>query len=276
MDNTDSASSTPSPGRPSARLRFGRPASRTSRTTALVAVAGLAAGGAFAAVSGIASASSGATAAAPAPVAAPSVPAPGWGGHGGFGGFGRFGALGGGAGTITAISGATLTLRTEQGTETVRTDSATKYAKEQEAISFAALRVGDAIRVSAPRPSAVTVPGTGTVTAIQIEVVRPGLSGRVTSVSSGTYTLVGPVGQLLTASTGGGTRYYDGSARSTAAAVKVGARIFAAGTQDSLTHLSADTVTVIPAPGTGAGVPDGPFGGPAGHGPGYWGDGPAS
>ena len=240
------------------------PASRftrtATRTTGLVALAGLAAGGAFAAVSGISDASSStpststtATSATPNPTAGTTWPGTnhggGFDGDRGFGG----GGFGGGGGTITAINGSTVTLRTEQSTETVKTTSKTTYTKERVATSFAQLHVGDVVRVDAPRPtSATATPGTGTVTATGIDVVQPELTGRVTKIEAGTYTLVGRNGQLETVSTAGSTRYFDGSTKTTAASVKVGSYVVAEGSQDSLTHLSADVVGLLPKPAPGA------------------------
>ncbi len=254
-----------------------------TRPAGLVLITGLAAGGGFAAVTGISSASNSAAstststtttaASTAAPTTTPSAPAGpggrggfgrhgGFGGPGGFGGFGGFGRGGGGQGTVTAISGSTLTLRTENGTETVKTTSATKYAKERQSITFAQIKVGDVVRIAAPRPTTATaVPGTGTVTAIGVDVVLPTLGGRVTAVAAGKYTVVGRSGALLTINVSSSTKYYDGTTKSTAAAVKVGSRIVAEGAQDTLTHLKADTVTVLPKLVAGAGK----------HGPGGWG-----
>ncbi len=270
------------------------------RAAGLVVLAGLATGGAFAIGTGISSAAGGtSTAASTTPAttsstpaaAAPSATAPstttpstgsagtghGWGGPGGMGrgmrgdGFGRghgFGG-GGGGGTITAVSPTTLTLRTEQGTETVTTTSSTAYTRERLSVGRGQLRVGEVVRVAGSRPgSAMTEPGTGAVTATRVEVVLPVLAGRVASTSGGTYTLVGPDGQLLTITSTSSTRYYSGATAGTAGAVKVGTFVMAEGTQDSVTHLIADLVAVAPARGSmpggpdGAAGPDGP-GGPA-------------
>ncbi len=243
-----------------------------TRPAGLVLITGLAAGGGFAAVTGISSASNStatntAASTTAASTAAPTTTpgAPGMpGGHGRFGGHGGFGRGGGGQGTVTAISGSTLTLRTENGTETVKTMSTTKYAKERQSITFAQIKVGDVVRIAAPRPTTATaVPGTGTVTATNVDVVLPTLGGRVTAVAAGKYTVVGRSGELLTISVSSSTTYYNGTTKATAATVKVGSRIVAEGARDTLTHLNADTVTVLPKLAAGAGKH-----GPAGWGPG--------
>ncbi len=185
-------------------------------------------------------------------------------GHGhGFGG----GGFGGGGGTITAVTPTTLTLRTEQGTETVTTTSSTAYTRERLTMGRGQLRVGEVVRVSGSRPgSGMTEPGTGAVAATRVEVVLPVEAGRVASISGGTYTLVGPDGQLLTITSTPSTRYYTGATAGTAGAVEVGTFVMAEGTQDSVTHLVADLVAVAPARGSMPGGPDGAAGpdGPAG------------
>lgn len=264
-----------------------------TRPAGLLLITGLAAGGGFAAVSGISSAAPtstpSSTTATAAPTtgstATPTAPGPrgrggmGLGGFGaghGFGGHGFGGhGFGGHEGTVTAVSSSSVTLRTENGTQTVKTTSSTKYTKEQATISRAQIKVGDVVRVQTPRPSKpstapptappTTTPGSGTVTATGIDVVLPVLVGRVSAVASGQYTLVGRSGQLLTISVNSSTRYYNAATKATSTAVKVGSRVVAEGAQDTLTHLSADTVTVLPTPAAGT----------AGrHGHGGWGNGP--
>lgn len=179
---------------------------------------------------------------------------PGMGRMGGpRGGFGF--ARGGAGGTITQISGSTLTLRTEEGTETVNTSGSTKYTKDRQTIAFSDLKVGDVVRVVPDASSAkLATPGTGTVTASRIVVVEPMLAGRVTAVDGNTVSLVGRDGRELTVTLTDATRYFNGAQTADRAAVAVGSHILAAGSQDSLTHLTATAVTVLPAGGAaGAG-----------------------
>jgi hypothetical protein len=173
------------------------------------------------------------------------------GGHGGGLGLAR----GGAAGTITQISGGTLTLRTEEGTETVNTSGSTQYTRDRQTIALSDLKVGDVVRVIPDATSAKpATPGTGTVTASRIVVVEPMLAGRVTAVDGNTVSLVGRDGRELTITLTDATKYFNGAATADRAAVTVGSRILAAGSQDSLTHLTASVVTVLPAGGAaGAG-----------------------
>lgn len=180
------------------------------------------------------------------------------GGPGGHGGGPRGGPGGrGGGGTITAINDTTLTLRTMNGTETVDTSSSTTYTREHQTISFSDLSVGEIVHVRAAPASSRSSssstpaqPGTGTVNAGRVTVVEPSLDGRVTSASNGTYSLVGRDGQLLTLSTTSSTRYYNRTSQASSSAISDGTHIRAQGTQDSLTHLTADVISVAPNPPT--------------------------
>lgn len=239
-----------------------------SRSTRLAAVGGLAAGVALGAIVFVNAQSS----PSPSTGAAPSAsPMPGHPGPGGA--MGRHRGRGPGAGdggTITAIDGTTLTLRTLEGTETVTTSSSTTFRKEGRAIKLSDLHVNDVVRV---RPAQGSQPpaqrGTGTVAAAAIQVVEPRLGGRITSIDGDTVNLVGRLGQLYTVTLTPSTRYLRGRDAADRNAVTAGAYIAAEGSRDSLTHLTADVVVVLPAPGSGGGGPrvnGSGFGGGAGAG----------
>lgn len=178
-------------------------------------------------------------------------------GAGGPMGHGRFGMRRGGfgnTGTITAINGSTLTLRTMEGTETVNTSGSTQYTRERQTIALGDLKVGDMVAVVPDASSAKSAtPGTGTVTASRIVVIEPMLAGRVVSIDGDTVNLVGRGGRELTVTLGDSTKYFNGQATADRSAVTVGSHIVAAGSQDSLTHLTADVVTVLPAGARGFG-----------------------
>jgi hypothetical protein len=176
-------------------------------------------------------------------------------GHARMGGHGRFGIVrGGGGGTITQISGSALTVRTQEGTETVTTSGSTQYMKDRQSIAFSDLKVGDVVRVIPDATSAKpATPGTGTITATRIVVVEPMLAGRVAAIDGSTVSLVGRDGRELTVTLTDATRYFNGTQGADRAAVTVGSHIAATGSQDSVTHLTASTVTVLPASGSGAG-----------------------
>lgn len=277
------------------------------RSTRLVLIDGLAAGAGFAGVTEIASASSGTSPAsstvAPStnssanpgrsPATSSTGPGGAAGGHGprsrprgrpggprGPLGLGPKGGHRGRGGTITAINGSTLTLRTMNGTEVVDTSSSTTYTKELQTISFSDLKVGEVVHVrrtpvagtptsSSSSSSTPPQPGTGTVNASRVEVIEPSLAGRVTSASNGTYDLVGMDGQLLTVSTTGSTRYYSGTSQTSSSALSDGAHIRAEGAQDSLTHLTADVIMLARTPPSlGSSTSPGPSGGSSSSSPG--------
>ncbi len=230
-----------------------------SRSARLLLAGGLSAGAAFAAVTGTASA----TSASPPSTAAKSTPAPpalpGTAALAGPPGAGP-----GGTGTITAINGSELTLRTINGNETVDVSSSTTYTKEMRTIDFSQLAVGDVVQVagtplgtaissstsssSTSSPSAPPAPGTGRVHAQSITVEEPTFTGRVLSDRSGEIVLVGPDGQLLTVSTTSATRYYRATSSATASIVSAGSHVTAEGTRTSLTHLDAAVITSAPTP----------------------------
>ncbi|MGH9300481.1 MAG: DUF5666 domain-containing protein, partial [Acidimicrobiales bacterium] len=223
-------------------LRTTRIGRTLTRTSSLVLIGGLATGGAFAAVTGISAAAP--TSSAPST----SAPTPGLGRHGhgpkaGLDG-GRRGH--GSGGTITAIKGTTLTLRTENGTEAVDTSSSTTYTREMQTVGFAALKVGDIVHVAAlPSTSGGSngttppSPGTGTINASRVNIVQPRFVGRVASIDNGTYQLVGRDGRLFTVSTTSATRYYNGRSQAGASAVSVGSRVMAEGAKSSSTQMTA-------------------------------------
>jgi hypothetical protein len=160
------------------------------------------------------------------------------------------------------MNGSTLTLRTENGTETVDTSSPTTYSAELQTINFSDLHVGDIVSIAPLAPvgggsssrgssSKPTPLGTGTVKAGSVAVVKPSITGRVTSSRNGTYSLVGPGGQLLTVTTTSSTRYYNSSmSKSSASAISSGDHVVAEGAQSDLTHLTADVIAVMPIPPT--------------------------
>lgn len=230
----------------------------------MVLVGGVAAGAGLTAMAGIAAAASSSPAQATAPAGPTRMPpAPtGMRGPGRGGPRGAPGLLGGpgAGGTITAIDGSTLTLRTMNGTETVDTSSRTTFRKERQTITAADLQVGEIVRVQgtpagtgtstsgSPGSGPRTPPGTGTVDATRVTVVEPTFVGRVLSDSAGAVTLAGPDGQLLTVHTTSATRYYRGRTRAGASAVSDGTHIVAEGDRTSLTSLDAAVIIVAPSP----------------------------
>ena len=227
------------------------------RAARLVLIGGLATGAGFGAIAAVNAATS------PSPSATAS---PGTGDHSNAPehGFRRdgphHGHMLGGGGTITSINGTTLTLRTENGTETVTTSGSTTFTKERRTIRLSDLQVGDVVHVlAASAPAAGTTPGTGTVAASRVMVVEPEIGGRVQSIDGDTLHLVGRDGRLFTVTLTDSTQYFSGrDATAKRSDITTGRRVVAEGRQDTLTHLTAGDVVILP---TGAG----PDGGPAMH-----------
>jgi hypothetical protein len=169
---------------------------------------------------------------------------------GGFGGPASFGGgfCGGATGTVTKISGTTLTLRTLTGTLTVTTSSSTKYSRENAQVNFSAIEIGEVVAVRSAPSTSKTAPATAptkiAATAITIQV--PSVSGRVQSVSLSTITLVTSDGQLeyVTVST---STAYHGVRGATAAlsSIKAGVYVVAQGAQIALNQISADNIQVL-------------------------------
>ena len=169
----------------------------------------------------------------------------GFGGPSAFGG-GFFGGgfCGGETGTITKISGSTLTLRTFSGTVTVTTTPSTTYSRENKTVKFGALAVGDVVGVRGSHGTSPSATTPIAATAITIEI--PSVSGRVESVSGDTVTLVTSDGQLEYVTLSGATAYHGvGNATATIASLKAGVYIIAQGSQVDLTTLNADDVQVL-------------------------------
>jgi hypothetical protein len=169
------------------------------------------------------------------PVAPDKIPGPGDGlfGRGG----GKLGGLHGI--TISAISGSTITLKTEDGwTRTITVSSSTTITKGGQAIAVGDLAVGDAIAFRQTRAS----DGTWTVTAIA--VLEPTVAGIVTAVTADSITVAGRDGASTTIATTGSTIYRLGRAAATRADVTVGAAILARGTKTSTGAFTATSVTI--------------------------------
>jgi hypothetical protein len=223
-----------------------------------IAVVGAVAGFAVTRAASPTLASTAASASTPSP--SPSGHKPSFGPRGGFGfacggtfagaGFGGpsfFGGrfCGGETGTVTKISGSTLTLRTLAGTVTVTTKSTTTYSREEQQAKFSAIKVGDVVAVRGDR-SGTNASATSPIAATAITIVVPSISGRVQSVSGGSITLVTGDGQLETVMTSSATRYHGvRGATATSSSLKAGVYVVAQGTQVNLTTLDADNIEVL-------------------------------
>jgi hypothetical protein len=201
-----------------------------------------------------------ATAATTKPSPSPSTHRPSFGPRGGFGaecdglsagaGFGVPSFFGGGfcggeTGTVTQISGSTLTLRTLAGTVKVTTTSSTTYSREEQQVKLGAVKVGDVVAVRGKR-TGTSPTATSPIAATEITIEVPSITGRVQSVSGDTVTLVTGNGQLEYVTLSSSTAYHGLRGASAAlSSIKAGVYIVAQGTQVSLTTLDADDVQVL-------------------------------
>jgi hypothetical protein len=202
-------------------------------------------------------ASTNTTTAASKPSPSPSTHKPSFSPRGGFGSecgapfagagpsFFGGGFCGGQTGTVTKISGSTLTLRTLAGTVIVTTGASTTYSREEQTAHFSAVKVGDVVAVRGKRTGTAPT-ATSPIAATSITIEVPSIAGRVQSMSGDTVTLVSGDGQLEYVTLSSTTAYHGlGGASATRSSLKTGIYIVAQGTQLNLTTLNADDVQVL-------------------------------
>jgi hypothetical protein len=178
-------------------------------------------------------------------------------GHDGFGGPFGFGPGGPAAGvpgnkadriggrafgpiTITAISGSSISLKTEDGwTRTITVAADTAITKGGEKAALGDLKVGDTVRIGQKR----NADGTWTVTALA--VVLPKTAGTVTAVTADAITITGRDGTAQTIRTTGTTAYHKGEAVGTRADVTVGSQIVAIGERGTDGSITATSIQVF-------------------------------
>jgi hypothetical protein len=165
--------------------------------------------------------------------------------QGGFEGAAFGGFCGGETGTVTKISGSTLTLRTLAGTVTVTTSAATTYSREEQTAAFSAIKVGEVVAVRGDR-SGTSKTDTSPIAATTITIEVPSILGRVQSVSGNTITLVTGDGQLESVLTSSVTTYHGvRGATATSSSLKAGVYIVAEGARLDLTTINADNIEVL-------------------------------
>ena len=157
----------------------------------------------------------------------------------GRGGPGKGDGRGFGQVSVTAISGSSVSLATEDGwTRTISTTSATTITRGGAAATLADLAVGDEIHFRQTRND----DGTYSITAIAI--VLPHAAGTVTAVGADTITITLRDGTTQTISTTAATTYRAGKTAGTRADVKVGTVIVATGEKAVDGRLTATAVNV--------------------------------
>lgn len=148
-------------------------------------------------------------------------------------GFGR----GMGGITITAISGNSISLKTEDGwTRTITVDSGTTYTKSGATIALGDLKVGDQVGFRQTKET------DGSFTIDSIQVVLPHLGGQVTAVNGSTITVTLRDGSTGTIKVSGDTTYTVNGNGATLADVKAGMFLMAEGTLNADGSLAATNV----------------------------------
>jgi Domain of unknown function (DUF5666) len=176
--------------------------------------------------------------AAPGTSSAPDLTKDGRGpGHLGGIGFER-GGFGRGGITITAISGSSLSLKTDDGwTRTIAVTSATTITRLGETIAIGDLKVGDTIGLRQERAT----DGTYSITAI--DLVLPKIAGQVTAVDGSTITVKQFDGTTATIHVASTTTYAVGDKSGAALSdVTVDSFVVASGTTRADGSLDAEVV----------------------------------
>jgi Domain of unknown function (DUF5666) len=181
------------------------------------------------------------------------------------------------AGTVTAISGSTLTLKSERGTATatVHIAAGATLQRAGQTASLSDIHVGDTITAVG------TLNSDKSLNAERVEIVLPHAGGQITKISGADITVKDPFGGTLVIHTNASTKFVtltkgaNGPVQSTTTlgSLKVGDFITAEGTKNSDGSLTALTVSTLPAgahfPGPGrTGFPGQPGAAPANFQPG--------
>ena len=199
---------------------------------ALIAVAALAVGSSAAptgTLAGSGSTSSGATGSADIGGVGDLHGGPGFpGGRGGHG----FGEI-----SITAISGSSISLATEDGwTRTIAVDDGTTYTKAGEDITLGDLAVGDNVAFRQ------TLEGDGTWTIDAIAVILPHVGGQVAAVDGSTITIELRGGTTATVNVGSDANVVVNGDAAAVGDIKVGMLLVAEGTENGDGSLDATRV----------------------------------
>ena len=152
---------------------------------------------------------------------------------------GRFGGQGFRDITITAISGSTVTLATEDGwTRTIALTSDVELTKGGQTIAAADLKVGDQVRFRQARND------DGTYTVEALAVVVPSVRGEVSDVSASGFKVTTRDGSVWTITVNAATDYQYGTGDGSLADVTNGATALVQGTRTADNSLTALAVRV--------------------------------
>ena len=142
-------------------------------------------------------------------------------------------------GTVESVSAATVVVKSSSATTTIALEAATKYKKGHVSVTEAALATGERVRVR-------LVKNDPTPTALAIAILAPELTGTVSALGSGEFTLTTPAGANYAITVSSSTRYREGKTSANATTLHVGARVKVTGTPGPSGTTSASTVALLP------------------------------
>jgi len=158
----------------------------------------------------------------------------------GFGRGERFGGVAFGKITVTAVSGSSVSLKTDDGwTRTITVTSDTKITKGGEAATVGDVKVGDVVRLGQKKND------DGTYTVTRLAIILPQAAGTVSAVDANSVTIKGRGGTTQVINTNGSTKYHLGDADGSRSDVKVGSMVVVVGEKGTSGNLTATSVTVI-------------------------------
>jgi Domain of unknown function (DUF5666) len=143
--------------------------------------------------------------------------------------------------TITAVSGNSVSLKTDDGwTRTITVTDAVELTKGGQDIAVSDLAVGDQVKIRQTRND------DGTYTVENIVVVVPGIRGTVSDVSASGFKVETRDGSVWTIAVNGETEYQYGSGDGSLADVTNGSTVVVLGETAGQNALTALTVRVAP------------------------------
>jgi preprotein translocase subunit YajC len=144
--------------------------------------------------------------------------------------------------TVTAVSGSTISLSTEDGwTRTITVTATTKITKAGQPATLGDVKVGDVVRLAETRNA------DGTFSIAAVAIVQPATAGTVTAIDADTITITRRDRSTEIIRTTNATTYRVADAGSTRAAVTVGSTILATGDRAADGSLTATAIRVVPA-----------------------------
>jgi hypothetical protein len=177
------------------------------------------------------------------------------------------------AGSVTSVSGSTITVTDRQGSHVIHTNANTTFMRDGQKVSLSAITKGAQIAAEG------TLNADKSMTAARVDIMVPHAGGMITAISGNTITVKDPRG-TETIHVTGSTNYVQiqfgtngpTQTNTSLSALKTGMWIMASGTKNSDGSLNAGQVRVFAGtPPMGGHFRDGPH-----HGGDFWGQSPTN